>query len=144
MYTAISANLLLFTGVIVIVLTGQMSHGDTALNITSNNSATKQNATKPLQSNVAPVAEKKIDGPEKAVVAEVKPAKQPAESVPAAAPPAVPNKAPNDGDDVDNIGVRNDYLDKRSEIPDTIQTGFYIFVAFGLVVIFYISYRSYR
>lgn len=120
-----------------------MSYCDNGPNIASNN-------TTKLNGSIVDTAQKSVE-PVKVVIEEkvaqpIKNAAAPALAAPAVpvvpAAPVIP--APADVDIVVNKYARGNLLNNQGEIPATIQTGFYIFVAFGLVVIFYISYRSYR
>lgn len=144
MCSTISAKLLLI-GVAAIVLTGQMSNCDNVV-------AQKVNASNPVQSGAVDAAKKSAE-PAKPVVDEkvqpqpVKPVieeklPQPIQDAAAPAVPAVPAVVVADVNA--NKYARGNLLNNETEIPGTIQTAFYVFVAFGLVVIFYISYRSYR
>lgn len=140
MFSTISAKLLLVVGV-AILLTGQMSYCDNGEKVVSNKNGTKNS---PPKSDAVEVA-KKIAEPVKPVVEEKEPAPVKNGAAIPVAPAAVVAPVPA----IDDVNVNNKYarqnlLKNQTEIPGTIQTAFYVFVAFGLVVIFYISYRSYR
>lgn len=132
MHSTIAAKFY-FVAVVATLLTGQMSYCDNVPNVASNNNtnATKSNGNSPAQSAVVDAPKNLPDAvePVKPVVEEKKEAADPAAVV---------------ADVSANKFNRGNLLDNQMEIPTTILTGFYIFVAFGLIVIFYISYRSYR
>lgn len=137
MYSTISAKLY-FAAVVAILLTGQMSYCDNGTNIASNNT-TKLNGSTQAQSSVVEPVKKSVEQQPVEVVIEQK-VPQPIKNAaaPALAAPAAPAVA--DAPVSANVEV----IASKFEIPGSIQTGFYIFVSFGLVVIFYISYQSYR
>lgn len=147
MNSTISAKLY-FAAVVAILLTGQMSYCDNAANVAINNTA-KLNGSSLAQSNVAETAKKSVE-PVKAVIEEqvpqpIKNAAAPALAAPAApaadaVPAAVAVPAVAAASDSANVHI----IAEKYAIPGSIQTGFYIFVAFGLIVICFMTYRSYR
>lgn len=160
MYSTVSAKLLLVV-VVAILLTGQMSYGDNGANNANNNDASKAKPNANGQAQDSPVdTPKKSNKPgvEEQGQSPDKEAAAPAPDVPAAAAPPAASAppvnvapapeavapAPAPANVNANKFARGNLLNNQSEIPGTIQAGFYLFVAFGLVVIFYISYRSYR
>lgn len=125
---------------VAILLNGQMSYCDNdAASINKNNTIKSNSSSNPAQSGIVVDTAKKTVEP--AIVANKvndNNAVPVEDAVAVAADVAIAAGAGA------NKFARGNLLNDTTEIPATIQTGFYIFVAFGLVVIFYISYRSYR